>query len=142
MGPVLLVNLAANLFMVGLIRFVQVVDYPLLARVGAGGFAAYAGIHSRLTGLVVDPPILAEAATSIVLVVGPPPGISPCLPAVGLALLAAIWLALLQPPRHHELGGGFDASAHRSLVLSDWLRTACWSARALVVLWMAAQAAG
>ena len=144
MGPVLLVNLAATLFMVGVIWFVQVVHYPLFARVGAGGFAAYSGAHSRLTGLVVGPPMLAEAATSVALVLGPPPGVSPWLPAVGLALLAIIWLstALLQSPRHRELGRGFDASAQRSLVASNWLRTACWSARGLVVLWMATQAAG
>ncbi len=36
---VLLAHVAATLFMTGLIRFVQVVHYPLLARVGRGGFA-------------------------------------------------------------------------------------------------------
>jgi hypothetical protein len=55
-----------------------------------------------------------------------------------------IWLstALLQSPRHRELGGGFDAASYRFLVASNWLRTACWSARGLVVLWMAAEAVG
>ena len=77
MGLVLLVNLAATLFMVGVIWFVQVVHYPLFARVGAGGFSAYSGAHSRLTGLVIGPPMLAEAATTVALVVGPPPGVSP-----------------------------------------------------------------
>ena len=144
MGLVLLANLAATLFMVGVIWFVQIVHYPLFTRVGEDGFAAYSGAHSRLTGLVVGPPMLAEAATSIALVVGPPPGVAAWLPAFGLALLAAIWLstALLQSPRHGELGGGFDASAYRSLVASNWLRTGLWSARGLVVLSMAAQVAG
>jgi hypothetical protein len=35
----LLANAAATLFMVGVIRFVQVVHYPLFARVGRPGFA-------------------------------------------------------------------------------------------------------
>ncbi len=62
----------------------------------------------------------------------------------GLALLATVWLstALLQSPRHRELGAGFDPASHRSLVASSWLRTGCWSARALVMLWMAVEAAG
>ena len=138
----LLVNLAATFVMVGIIWFVQIVHYPLFARVGAPGFAAYSGAHSRLTGLVVGPPMLAEAATAVGLVLAPPAGVSLWLAATGLVLLAAIWLstALLQAPRHRELGAGFDATSHRFLVASNWLRTACWSARGLVVLWMAAKA--
>ncbi len=78
MSPALLVNLAATLFMVGVIWFVQIVHYPLFARVGAGGFPAYSERHSRLTGLVVGPLMLAEAATAAALVLGPPRGVSPC----------------------------------------------------------------
>ena len=140
----LLANLAATLVMVGIIWFIQIVHYPLFSRVGAAGFAAYSGAHSRLTGLVVGPPMLAEAATAVALFLAPPPGVSLWLAATGLVLLAVIWLstALLQSPRHRELAGGFDAASHRFLIASNWLRTACWSARGLVVLWMAAEAAG
>ena len=140
MGPVLLVNLAATLVMVGVIWFVQIVHYPLFSRVGAAGFPAYSGAHSRLTALVVGPPMLAEAVTALALVLDPPAGVPPWLAGAGLVLLAVIWLstALLQSPRHGELGGGFDQASHRSLITSNWLRTACWSARGLIVLWMAA----
>lgn len=140
----LLVNLAATLIMVGIIWFVQIVHYPLFARVGGPGFSAYSGAHSRLTGLVVGPPMLAEATTTVALVVVPPAGVPLWLAATGLALLAVVWLstALLQSPRHRELGERFDSVSHRSLVASNWLRTACWSARGVVVLWMAARAAG
>lgn len=119
---------------------VQIVHYPLFSHVGAGGFPAYSGAHSRLTDLVVGPPMLAKAAAAVALVLGHPPGV-PSWPAVtGLALLAVVWLstALLQSPRHRELGCGFDPASHRFLVASNWLRTVCWSARGLVVLWMAA----
>ena len=140
----LLANLAATLVMVGIIWFVQIVHYPLFSRVGASGFAIYSGAHSRLTGLVVGPPMLVEAATAVALVLGPPPGVSSWLATIGFVLLAVIWLstALLQAPRHRELGLGFDAASHRFLVASNWLRTVCWSTRGLVVLWMAAEAAG
>jgi hypothetical protein len=142
--PVLLANLAATLVMVGIIWFVQIVHYPLFSRVGAAGFRAYSGAHSRLTGLVVGPMMLAEAATAVALVLAPPAGVPPWLSATGLTLLVVIWLstALLQAPRHRELGLSFDAASHRFLVASNWLRTACWSARGIVVLWMAAEAAG
>ena len=90
MGPVLLANLAATFVMVGIIWFVQIVHYPLFARVGTTGFPAYSAAHSRLTGLVVGPPMLAEAATAVALVLGPPPGVSSWLAVSGLVLLAVI----------------------------------------------------
>jgi hypothetical protein len=140
----LLAHAAATLFMVGVIWFVQVVHYPLFARVGRPDFAAYSGSHSRLTGLVVGPPMLVEAATAVVLVVWTPPGISVPLIWTGLVLVAGIWVstALLQSPRHTTLGRGFDPSAHQFLVTSNWLRTVLWSLRGLVVLWILYQAMG
>lgn len=52
---VLLAHAAATLFMVGLIWFVQVVHYPLFAKVGPDVFVPYAASHGNLTGLVVGP---------------------------------------------------------------------------------------
>jgi hypothetical protein len=140
----LLAHAAATLFMVGIIWFVQIVHYPLFARVGAAGFAAYSATHARLTGLVVGPPMLVEAATAIALVVSTPPKVSSWLLWVGLVLLAGIWLstALLQSPSHTELGQGFDLSAHSSLVGSNWVRTVLWSLRGLIVLWILSEAMG
>jgi hypothetical protein len=57
---VLLANLAATLFMVGVIWFVQVVHYPLFSRVGSEKFSLYPKAHSRLTTYVVGPPMLVE----------------------------------------------------------------------------------
>ena len=132
----LLVNLAATGVMIGIAWFVQVVHYPLFARVGEGAFAAYEGAHTRLTTLVVGPPMLAELATGVLLVLSPPPGVSPALLWLGLALIAVIWLstALLQVPAHRVLERGFDARAHRRLVLSSWVRTVAWTARGILVL--------
>jgi hypothetical protein len=126
--------------MVGVIWFVQIVHYPLFGRVGGEGFAEYSQAHSRLTGLVVGPPMLLEAATAVALVVRPPGGIPFSLPVLGLVLLAAVWLstALLQSPQHTVLGGGFAADSHRFLVASNWLRTVLWTGRGVVVLLMLA----
>jgi hypothetical protein len=102
----LLVQAAATLFMVGVIWFVQVVHYPLFARVGAPEFSAYSTSHTRLTGFVVGPPMLLEAATAFALVVWTPAGISFSLVWTGLVLVGGIWLstALLQAPRHTTMG--------------------------------------
>ncbi|MBA3423250.1 MAG: hypothetical protein ACR2HO_10845 [Rubrobacteraceae bacterium] len=137
----LLSNLAATLVMVGIIWFVQIVHYPLFGRVGTAGFPAYSAAHSRLTGLVVGPPMLVEAVTAVLLLFVRPAVVPAAGVWGGVFLLAGVWLstALLQAPRHRVLGLDFDVSAHRFLVLSNWLRTVLWSARGLLVLWMVAR---
>ena len=126
--------------MVGLIWFVQVVHYPLFGSVGREGFADYSQAHSRLTGFVVGPPMLVEAATAVALVLRPPDGVPFSLPLLGLILLAVVWLstAFFQSPQHGILGRGFVATSHRFLVLSNWVRTVGWTARGLLVLLMTA----
>jgi hypothetical protein len=98
---VLLVHLAATLVMVGVIWFVQIVHYLLFSRVGSGSFALYSDAHSRLTTYVVGPPMLIEAATTLLLVFRRPEDI-PLTALVGHALVGVEWLstALLQVPCH------------------------------------------
>jgi hypothetical protein len=122
---VLLAHVAATLFMVGVIWFVQVVHYPLFSRVGPEKFSLYSEAHSRPTTYVVGPPMLVEAA-ALLLVFRRPEGVPLAVALMGLALVAFVWLstALLQVPRHTTLGSGFDRRAWSGLVLSNWLRTA------------------
>ena len=142
MKYILLAHLAATLFMVGVIWFVQVVHYPLFSRVGSEKFSLYSEAHSRLTTYVVGPPMLVEASTALLLVFQRPEGVPLEAALIGLALVVAVWLstALLQVPRHTTLGSGFDRRAWSGLVLSNWVRTVAWSARGGLVLWMAARA--
>lgn len=127
--------------MVGLIWFVQIVHYPLFARVGPNLFPAYSDAHSRLTTYVVGPPMLLELSTAVLLLFFRPPQIPAAVLWLGLALVAVIWLstALLQVPRHEALGLGFEAVAHRGLVVTNWVRTIAWSLRGALVLWITAR---
>jgi len=123
------VELVSALFMTGLIWFVQVVHYPLLAFVGAES-TAYQNAHMRRTTLVVAAPMLAELTAGIILAalrVGPGWQRWPA-----TVLLAVVWLATitLLVPAHDALGRGFDARVHRRLVASNWIRTVAWTARA------------
>jgi hypothetical protein len=83
--------------------------------------------------------MLIEAVTAVYIALSP--GEVPAGQAwTGLALLALVWLstALLQVPRHRILERGFDPRAHARLVATNWIRVACWSARALLALsWLA-----
>jgi uncharacterized membrane protein len=135
---VMLGNCASTFAMVGLIWFVQIVHYPLFARIDSRSFKSYQVSHMRLTGRVVAPAMIVEAVTSLLLVWQPPfPALEPYCWA-GLALLAIIWLStfLLQVPRHEELCSGFTPAAHRTLLRTNWIRTCCWSLRGALVLYL------
>lgn len=132
-----LAHLGASLFMTGLIWFVQVVHYPLFAKVGEQGYAAYQTAHMRLTTWVVGPPMLVELATAVALISGGRPDwLSSRWAWTNLALLAVIWLstAFLQSPAHAKLTSGFAAGPHGLLVTSNWLRTLLWSGRSALLL--------
>lgn len=135
------VHLAATLFMVGVIWFVQVVHYPLFAAVGREDWPAYAGAHVRRTRWVVGPPMLVEAGTAVALLVLRPAAIPTPWVWTGAGLLALIWLStnLVQVPRHRRLGAGFDAGTAEALVATNWLRTIAWSARGVLALAMTAR---
>ncbi|MCS7025938.1 MAG: hypothetical protein NZV14_14135 [Bryobacteraceae bacterium] len=135
---ILLIHSAATLFMTGLIWFVQVVHYPLMARVGRSGFAEYEQAHSASTTLVVAAPMLIELGTAIWLVAFPPARNLSGAAWLGLILVVLIWAStwLLQVPQHEILAHGFESQAHQRLVATNWIRTWLWSLRAILVLWM------
>ena len=130
------VHALATLFMVGLIWFVQVVHYPMMADVGADTYAQYQHVHMQRTTWVVGPPMLAEAATAALLVFRRPPEVPAAWAWAGLALLALVWAstAFLQVPAHERLTAGFDPSVHESLVRTNWIRTVAWSLRGLLAV--------
>jgi len=136
MNILLSAHLAATLAMVGVIWFVQVVHYPLMAEVGPERAARYARLHQARTSLVVVPAMLVEAGTGLGLLLLSP-GLRSSAPFLAsLALLAAIWLstAFLQVPIHRRLLTGSDPILLRRLVATNWLRTLGWTARAALLL--------
>jgi hypothetical protein len=135
---VFLLHLAATLGLAGLIWFVQVVHYPLLARVPPSELPHYEQAHTRRTAWLVAPPMLVELVTSLVLLVWRPPGVTLLQASLGVALVGVIWLATqgLQVPCHTRLCHEFDPATLRRLVRTNWLRTGAWSLRVVLVLWM------
>jgi hypothetical protein len=124
--------------MVGLIWFVQLVHYPGFAQVGTDAFVSYTREHVRRTGWVVGPPMLAEAACAVLIIILAP---ASSLAWLGLALLIIIWLttALVQVPVHRRLNETFDQTLVERLVRSNWIRTLAWSARGVVALLLLAR---
>lgn len=122
--------------MVGLIWFVQVVAYPLFARVGSAEFTRYHEAHSFLITLVVGPLMMIELLAALAWVAEPGELVSRPVALAGLGLVVLAWLVtgLVSVPQHAVLGSGFDARAHALLVSTNWLRTFAWSARGVGLL--------
>ena len=135
----LVLQVFSTLGMTGVIWFVQVVHYPLFARVGERDFRGYAASHATRTTWVVAPLMLVELATACLLVFAcfRPAFVSAREAWAGGLLVGLIWLstAVLQVPLHDRLQAGYDAAEVRRLVAGNWVRTAAWTARAALVLW-------
>jgi len=132
-GILLLIHAAAAWFMTGLIWLVQIVHYPLFARVGAAGYRDYQLAHKSLITLIVGPAMLIELVAAVLLLFQRR---DPWTMA-GVALLAVIWgsTALLQIPLHNAVSSGFDPEVHARLVQTNWIRTIGWTARGLLALY-------
>lgn len=131
----LIVNLAATAFMAGVIWYVQLVHYPLMAGWPHEEFSRWEMRHRERTGMVVIPAMLLEAVSAALLLWRRPPGVPAWL--LWLAFIALIGIHastfLVQVPLHDRLSAGWDAVAHRRLVGTNWVRTVLWTVRAVLV---------
>jgi len=132
----LLFNLTMALLMTGVIWFVQVVHYPLFAGIGEERFVAYQATHARSTTFVVAPLMTIELVTSGLMAIDPPAAIAPWAMWLGLGLTGVTWLAtgLLSVPMHTRLEVAFDHDAWHRLVMTNWVRTAAWTAHSALLL--------
>lgn len=119
-----------TLLMCGVVWVVQIVHYPLYARVGESHFADYEREHCTRIGFVVLPLMLIEAALASWMLFKAPAELRG-LAIAGVVLLAVIWLStfLIQVPCHRRLERGFEHAAWSRLVRSNWIRTVAWSLR-------------
>ncbi len=141
---VLAAQAVSSAAMCGLIWFVQIVHYPLFARVDGDSSQEFADENQARTGPVVIPFMLVEGLTAAVIAWSPPPGVPRSVAIAGLGAVIAIWLstACVQMPLHARLSReGHSAAAVAALVRSNWLRTLLWSARAILAAWMLVAAA-
>jgi hypothetical protein len=142
MRIVLILQVASTLLMTGIIWFVQIVHYPLFARVGGPSFAGYEAEHATRTGWVVGPLMCIELATAVLFLITRfrPGSVSTSSAWAGIALVALIWMstAFIQVPLHNRLSAGADAAVIARLVGTNWIRTIAWTLRSLLVLtWLA-----
>lgn len=135
---VFLAHAGATLYLVGLIWTVQILIYPLMGHVGASGYSAYHNLHTSRITPIVAPAMIGELLTAIYFVFAADEKIDRRYFWFGLALVLTIWIStfLVQVPLHEKLGVSFDAGIQQRLVRTNWIRTAAWTMRGALVLWM------
>ena len=140
MTGLIVLHTASTLTMFGVILVVQLVHYPLFRLVGSSTFEMYQTSHMTRITWIVLPAMTVELLTAVGLVVWQPLGLPAWQAWTGLALVGLIWAStgLLQVPLHQTLTAGFDPTAHRQLVATNWIRTAAWTLRAGLACWMLA----
>ncbi len=140
-SSIMLAQLASTLAMTGIIWFVQIVHYPLFSRVGVDHFQLYERENTRVTTWVVAPLMLVELSAALLLCCFPSGVLGFAILVWNLISVAVIWLVTfsVQVPQHTRLSASFDALTHHRLVIGTWLRTALWTGRAWLVLWMVNQ---
>jgi hypothetical protein len=76
--------------------------------------------------------------TTVALFVLRPPALPIAGPIAAAVLFVVIIVstALWQAPAHGRLASGFDPAVHATLVQTNWIRTAAWTALGLVDTWM------
>jgi hypothetical protein len=136
-----LLHLLVTLLMMGIIWFVQIVHYPLFARVGAADFQAYESLHRQWTGWVVAPLMLLELGTALALLWQAPAALPGWSLWAGAVMVGLLWGStfFLSVPLHMRLDEGYDPEVVRRLVQTNWPRTVLWSLRGGLCLWWVMQ---
>jgi hypothetical protein len=128
------VQLATSFSMLGLIWLIQLVHYPAFHSIEASKFSAFHAMHSSKISLIVAPLMLAELGAAVFLCFQPP-AFGVRVQAVLLVLTLVAWIStfFLQVPLHGALGNGNDSETINRLVQTNWIRTAAWTVKAVVL---------
>jgi hypothetical protein len=136
MNLLLTAHLAVTWALVGLIWMIQVVHYPLMARVGEADSRRYQTEHIDRIGRLVAPLMICEALLTGYLCLMSDTLHTPWLAWLGAALLAIVWTVtgIWSVPAHTKLTSDNPSGALKVLVATNWMRTFAWSGRGLIAV--------
>lgn len=132
---VLLIHTLSTWAMVGLIWTIQLVHYPGFFFIDPARSLEFAQFHQSRISLIVLPLMLTELMTGLMLMGSLKGSVLTQPILISMIMLAVIWATtfLISVPCHQKLSAGFDDSAARLLVNSNWIRTLLWTLRGLIV---------
>lgn len=137
----LVIHLAATLFMVGLIWTIHYVHYPLFANVGESTYASFQAAHIERIGKLLFVPWLTEGITLIGVLALAFLGGHRALRVLAVINGAAMAVVLVisgfwSAPAHAKLADGFDTSIHDQLMTVNLIRTLAWTVCGICAIWI------
>ena len=129
-GIFFIINIAASLFLCGLIWIIQLVHYPFFRFANPGNFKEAMDFHRARISWIVVPVMLAEIFTSGWLAFYADSWQS--LHLTGFIIVLLIWLVsfFLQVPIHAKLSKNYNRNLIKKLVSTNLFRTLLWTAKA------------
>jgi len=131
-------NIAVSWGLFILIWLVQIIIYPGLDRIPSNNFVNYHAWYVARITVVVLPLMICEIMIAIAWFFLQD---NLFYPIVAGGLIILVWCSTFtfQVPIHNCLRAGKDKSKIRQLVITNWIRTAAWSIKAVIVVVFAAQ---
>jgi hypothetical protein len=122
-----------GLMLLGIVWFVQVIQYPLFSEVGAEQFQQYESAYTQRAGWLIAPLMLLELAACFIWVFWANRS-SRMSMMLSLLALIGIWLStfFVQVPLHTQLQQGWDSNTANELITSNWMRVILWTVKAIV----------
>ena len=126
------VNFISTSVMVGVIWVIQLLHYPSFHFIDDQKYIEFQHFHMQRISLIVIPAMLIELASALLLAYF----FVSSLTIILLFLVLGIWgiTFIFFTNMHHKLTDGYEHSIVDRLVKINWLRTALWSLR-LIILW-------
>ena len=135
---VLLAQAIGSVGMFGVIWMIQVVHYPLMRAIPDNAFVSYEQQHTRLISFVVGPLMAIEGVCVLAVFFFRPTGIPLWSTWLGgvLEAIAIGVTAFVSAPTHGHLEAGPNSELLDRLITTNWFRTAAWTGRAALALFM------
>ena len=133
---ILLVHLALCFFMTGLIWMVQLVHYPSFRYINMSNFTNFTSFHGRSIAPITAIPMILELLTGALLLFY----FQNLVYSINFALLLLVWIStfFISVPLHKKLLVAHNTAIIEKLILTNWPRTALWTTRSCLLLWVVA----
>ncbi|MFD6194037.1 hypothetical protein [Streptomyces sp. NPDC060275] len=138
-GLVLLQTLAV-LYTTGFVWTLQLMDYPMVARLRDGASESYMAAHNNMFWKVLAPGLLVAGVTSVLLALVGPPTVPlwAALVMIGLLITIMVLSGAVATPDRDSLAAHFSAPVHAHLLRVSWVRTTLftvWSGLDAWLIW-------
>ncbi|MFI1075878.1 hypothetical protein [Streptomyces puniciscabiei] len=137
-AALVLAQTLAVLYTTGFVWTLQLMDYPMVARLREGASESYMAAHNQMFWRVLAPGLLVAGVTSVALLVARGAAVPLWAAVLSVVLLAAI-MALsgaVATPDRVALARHFSAPVHAHLLRVSWVRTTAFSAWSALDGWL------